>query len=199
MLMGRICGSFIHVKVLVNGEVLCLGLLTICDTQSMLSFGFLVLLIFFIWVHCSCLQTHTSRVCIRSHYRWLWSTMWFLGIELRTYVRAVSALNLWAISPAPWFSYIPWTSWFHLSTLRYYLVPLHGWLTSCFSSASKTNDEQAEEMLSLPQCNGGGESSFVSLLERKTPPLFPSDPVLYILRRSHRGRTKDQNNGEWDV
>ena len=46
MLMGRICGSFIHVKVLVNGEVLCLGLLTICDTQSMLSFGFLVLLIF---------------------------------------------------------------------------------------------------------------------------------------------------------
>lgn len=48
MLMGRICGSFIHVKVLVNGEVLCLGLLTICDTQSMLSFGFLVLLIFFI-------------------------------------------------------------------------------------------------------------------------------------------------------
>ena len=116
MLMGRICGSFIHVKVLVNGEVLCLGLLTICDTQSMLSFGFLVLLIFFIWVHCSCLQTHTSRVCIRSHYRWLWSTMWLLGIELRTYVRAVSALNLWAISPAPWFSYIPWTSWFHLST-----------------------------------------------------------------------------------
>ncbi|XP_006496565.1 SP140 nuclear body protein family member isoform X2 [Mus musculus] len=65
-----------------------------------------------------------------------------------------------------------------------------------FLNASKTNDEQAEEMLSLPQCNGGGESSFVSLLERKTPPLFPSDPVLYILRRSHRGRTKDQNNGE---
>ena len=127
MLMGRICGSFIHVKVLVNGEVLCLGLLTICDTQSMLSFGILVLLIFFIWVHCSCLQTHTSRVCIRSHYRWLWSTMWLLGIELRTYVRAVSALNLWVISPAPWFSYIPWTSWFHLSTL--YLVPLHGGLS----------------------------------------------------------------------
>lgn len=48
MLMGRICGSFIHVKVLVTGEVLCVGLLTICDTQSMLSFGFLVLLIFFI-------------------------------------------------------------------------------------------------------------------------------------------------------
>lgn len=48
MLMGRICGSFIHDKVLVTGEGLCLGLLAICDTQSMLSFGFLVLLIFFI-------------------------------------------------------------------------------------------------------------------------------------------------------
>ena len=37
---------------------------------------------------------------IRSHYRWLWATMWLLGIELRTSGRAVSALNHWAISPA---------------------------------------------------------------------------------------------------
>jgi hypothetical protein len=36
----------------------------------------------------------------RSHYRWLWATMWLLGTELRTSGRAVSALNLWAISPA---------------------------------------------------------------------------------------------------
>jgi hypothetical protein len=27
--------------------------------------------------------------------------MWLLGIELRTFRRAVSALNHWAISPAP--------------------------------------------------------------------------------------------------
>jgi hypothetical protein len=31
----------------------------------------------------------------------LWVTMWLLGFELRTFRRAVSALNLWAISPAP--------------------------------------------------------------------------------------------------
>jgi hypothetical protein len=38
---------------------------------------------------------------IRSYCRWLWVTMWLLGIELRTSGRATGALNLWAISPAP--------------------------------------------------------------------------------------------------
>ena len=37
----------------------------------------------------------------RSHYRWLWATMQVLGIELRTSGRAASAINHWAISPAP--------------------------------------------------------------------------------------------------
>jgi hypothetical protein len=40
---------------------------------------------------------HTSD----PYYRWLWATMWLLGIELRTSGRAVSALNHWDISPAP--------------------------------------------------------------------------------------------------
>ena len=38
---------------------------------------------------------------IRSHYRWLWATMWLLRIELTTSGRALSALNHWAISLAP--------------------------------------------------------------------------------------------------
>ena len=38
---------------------------------------------------------------IRSHYRWLWVTMWLLGFELRPFRRAVGALNHWAISPTP--------------------------------------------------------------------------------------------------
>ena len=38
---------------------------------------------------------------IRSHHGWLWATMWLLGFELRTFRRAVGALNHWAISPAP--------------------------------------------------------------------------------------------------
>ena len=36
----------------------------------------------------------------KSHYRWLWATMWLLGIEFRTSVIIVSALNCWAISLA---------------------------------------------------------------------------------------------------
>jgi hypothetical protein len=47
---------------------------------------------------CSCLQTPEEG--IRSHYRWLWATMWLLGFELRILRRVVSALNRWAIPPA---------------------------------------------------------------------------------------------------
>jgi hypothetical protein len=39
------------------------------------------------------LYSDTSEEGIKSHYRWLWATMWVLGIELRTSGRAVSALN----------------------------------------------------------------------------------------------------------
>jgi hypothetical protein len=46
------------------------------------------------------LFSDTPEKGIRSHYRWLWATMWLLGIELRTSGRAVRALNRWAISPA---------------------------------------------------------------------------------------------------
>jgi hypothetical protein len=45
---------------------------------------------------------------VRSHYGWLWATIWWLGFELRTFGRAVSALNHWAISPAHvWLSRSP--------------------------------------------------------------------------------------------
>jgi hypothetical protein len=52
------------------------------------------------------LSSDTPEDGIGSHYKWLWATMWLLGIELRTSGRAVrfSALNHWAISPTPrWF------------------------------------------------------------------------------------------------
>ena len=42
----------------------------------------------------------SSEEEVRFHYRWLWATMWLLGIELRSSGRAVSALNHWAISIA---------------------------------------------------------------------------------------------------
>jgi hypothetical protein len=39
------------------------------------------------------MYTYTPEEGIRSHYRWLSDTMWWLGIELRTSGRTVSALS----------------------------------------------------------------------------------------------------------
>jgi hypothetical protein len=39
------------------------------------------------------LSSDTAEDNIRSHYRWLWATMWLLGIDLRTSGRVVSVLN----------------------------------------------------------------------------------------------------------
>jgi len=66
--------------------------------RNMFLFFFKDLFIYYIWVHCSCLQTHQKRASdlITDG---LWTTMWLLGFELRTSGRAVSALNYWAISP----------------------------------------------------------------------------------------------------
>ena len=47
------------------------------------------------------LSLTTPEEGIGSNSRWLWATMWFLEIELMTFVRAASALYHWAISPAP--------------------------------------------------------------------------------------------------
>ena len=58
---------------------------------------FFISKILFLWVHCSYLQTY-KKIPSVSHYRWLWTTVWLLGIELRTSARAASVLNCWAIS-----------------------------------------------------------------------------------------------------
>ena len=42
------------------------------------------LFIYFIYVNTLSMFSDTQEECIRSHYRWLTATMWFLGIELRT-------------------------------------------------------------------------------------------------------------------
>jgi hypothetical protein len=55
------------------------------------------------------LSLDTSEEGIRSHYRWLWATMWLLGIELRTSGRAVGALNRRAIQPQKFFFFKEYT------------------------------------------------------------------------------------------
>jgi hypothetical protein len=69
-------------------------------------FFFYIFLEIYLFIYFISMSTplHSSDIpeeAIRPHYRWLWATMWLLGIELQTSGRAVSALNPWAISPAP--------------------------------------------------------------------------------------------------
>jgi hypothetical protein len=61
---------------------------------------FLRIYLFLLCMSILLLSSDTPEEGIRSHYRWLWATMWLLGVELRTSGRAVGALNRWAISPA---------------------------------------------------------------------------------------------------
>ena len=58
--------------------------------------------IHFMYVSTLWLLSDTPEEGIRSCYRWLWATMWMLGIELRISGRGASALNHWA-SLQPWF------------------------------------------------------------------------------------------------
>ena len=55
---------------------------------------------FYLFIVYTVFYLHVCLHARRGHYRWLWATMWLLGIELRTFGRAGNALNRWAISPA---------------------------------------------------------------------------------------------------
>jgi hypothetical protein len=48
--------------------------------------------IYLIYVSILSLSSDTPEEGIGAHYRWLWATMWLLGIELRTSGKAVSVL-----------------------------------------------------------------------------------------------------------
>jgi hypothetical protein len=51
--------------------------------------------------HSACIYACMPEEGTKSHYKWLWTTMWLLGIELSTSGRATSAPNCWAIFLAP--------------------------------------------------------------------------------------------------
>ena len=62
---------------------------------------FLKRFIYFVYMHTLWVSADKPEESIRSHYRWLWATMWLLETELRTSGRTVNVLNCWAISPCP--------------------------------------------------------------------------------------------------
>ena len=81
----------------------CLGTLPILPAWLLANQHFTLLYFIFLKIYllviCNMFSC-TPEEGIRSYYRWLWATMWLQGIEFRTSWRTVSALNLWAISPA---------------------------------------------------------------------------------------------------
>ena len=99
-----------------------------------------ILFIYFMYMWLQ-LSSDTSEEGIRSHYRRLWTTMWLLGIELRIFGRAVSALTCWAISPALYLNFFEsdtdnrvlysssrtWgTSVHNITLIRYYQKGIYG-------------------------------------------------------------------------
>jgi hypothetical protein len=47
----------------------------------------------YLLLYLSTLSSDTPEEGVRSHHGWLLATMWLLGFELRTFGRAVGALN----------------------------------------------------------------------------------------------------------
>ena len=81
----------------------CLGSFAMSAIRLMFLCCFFLKIYLFIFIYVYEYTVAVFRHTRRSHYGWLWATMWVMGFELRTSGRAVSALNHWAISPAQYF------------------------------------------------------------------------------------------------
>ena len=90
---------------------LILGL-QVCTTKELNFKVFFFRLIYIMYECFICMYICVLEEGIRSHYRWMWATMWLLGIELRTSGRTVGALNLWAISSAQHSLFLKWEDLF---------------------------------------------------------------------------------------
>jgi hypothetical protein len=88
-------------------------------------------LILFYGYECSiCMYTNIPEEGLRSRYRWLWATMWLLGIELMISGKAASALNPWLISQAP-------TGFLNSSYLLFPCNDLINELSGCWKTLAK--------------------------------------------------------------
>jgi hypothetical protein len=128
-----------------------LALLFVSSLIVSIWFYFLAFFFFNYFVY-EYISSDTPEESIRSHYRWLWTTMWLLGIEFRTSGRAVSALNFWVISPAHFFWLFkteflcmwPWLSWNLLCKLGWpgfacFCLPCPGIKGACHHSPAVPN------------------------------------------------------------
>jgi hypothetical protein len=86
------------------------------------------------------LSSDTPEEGIISCNGWLWATKWLLGIELRTFGRAVSALNCWAISPAPNLFILTWTILLFSETVLWYFMTSNYKIPSSRSHSKESTD-----------------------------------------------------------
>jgi hypothetical protein len=78
-----------------------LSFLSLKSMASLFYYLFFLRFIYLLITQCpACIYACKPGESTSPHYRWLWATMWLVGIELMTSGRADSASNLWAISPA---------------------------------------------------------------------------------------------------
>ena len=78
-----------------------------CLWQSICLCCCLDVFIYFMYASTPSLSSDTPEEGIRSDHRWLWDTMWLLGIEPRTSGGAAGAPNHWAI-PSAQTKWKPW-------------------------------------------------------------------------------------------
>jgi len=105
----------------------------------------------------------SSHIQVGSHYRWLWATMWLLGFELRTSGRAVSALNLWAISPTCLSSFLSLSLPLSLPSFLSFFLSIHpltfSWDISFASKVSQTLLLKFQLKIQRASSPGGDDSS----------------------------------------
>jgi hypothetical protein len=76
-----------------------LTLYILCYLTSSFLFIYLFIYLLYGYECSSCMSTYIPVESTRSHFRWLWATMWLLGIEVKTSGRVVSALKYWDTTP----------------------------------------------------------------------------------------------------
>ena len=53
----------------------------------------------YLWPYCTCPRCKNQKRVSGTHYKWLWTTVWFLGRECTISERIASAFKHWAIFP----------------------------------------------------------------------------------------------------
>jgi hypothetical protein len=148
-------------------------------TQNCITFVYFFkdLFIYFMYMSTLSLSSGTPEEGIGSHYRWLWATMWLLGIELRTSGKAGRALDYcWATSPAHICLFLVILLFIYMSVLPAYksVYYLCAW---CLWRPEKVSDLLELELQTIVSHHMGARNQTLTFWKRRSqPPRRPSFP-----------------------